>query len=32
MAAGFQDLRELLRTSYADLDRRVTRLEVDRRR
>jgi len=31
MAAGFQDLRELLRTSHLDLDRRVTRLEQGRR-
>ncbi len=27
MAAGFEDLRHLLRTSHLDLDRRVTRLE-----
>jgi phage tail tape-measure protein len=27
VAAGFQDLRELLRASHLELDRRVTRLE-----
>ena len=32
VAVGFQDLRELLRTSHLELDRRVTRLERDRGR
>ena len=32
VAVGFQDLRELLRTSHLELDRRVTRLEEDRGR
>jgi galactokinase len=27
VATGFQDLRELLRASHVDMDRRVTRLE-----
>ena len=31
VAVGFQDLRDLLRTSHLELDRRVTRLEQDRR-
>ena len=30
VAAGFQDLRELLQSSHLDLDRRVTRLEEGR--
>ena len=32
VAAGFQDIRELIGTSYLELDGRVTRLEEDRRR
>ena len=32
VAAGFADLRELLRASHIELDRRVTRLEEGRRR
>ncbi len=32
VAVGFQDLRDLLRTSHRELDRRVMRLEEDRRR
>ena len=31
VAAGFADLRELLRASHIEMDRRVTRLEEDRR-
>ncbi len=31
VAAGFEDLRELLRASHLELDRRVTRLEEGRR-
>ena len=31
VAAGFEDLRGLLRTPHLDLDRRVTRLEEGRR-
>ena len=31
VAAGFQDFRELLRTSHLVLDRRVTRLEEGQR-
>ena len=31
VAAGFADLRELLRASHIELDRRVTRLEEGRR-
>jgi len=30
VAAGFEDLRDLLRTSHLELDRRVTRLEEGR--
>ncbi len=30
VAAGFQDLREMLQASHLDLDRRVTRLEEGR--
>ena len=32
VAAEFQDIRELIGTSYLELDGRVTRLEEDRRR
>ena len=31
VAAGFQNVHELLRTSHVELDRRVTRLEEGRR-